>query len=69
MLCPHHTVQLKSSDLKARAMHATLQPLRAMLDQAASSLAAPYVLHQVRLAGKVPGDVCSTATRRITGCW
>lgn len=49
-----HAVQLKSSDLKARAMHATLQPLRAMLDQAASSLAAPYVLHQVRLAEKVP---------------
>jgi hypothetical protein len=41
-------LQLKSSDLKARAMRTTLQPLIHMLDQSASSLTAPYVLHQVR---------------------
>lgn len=33
--------QLKSSDLKARAMRTTLQPLIHMLDQSASSLTAP----------------------------
>lgn len=48
MVYLRYLLQLKSSDLKARAMQGTLQPLKALLDQAASSLSAPYVLHQVQ---------------------